>query len=186
MDALFEQLIVDFHERSLPKLTERESALPALSGKIDAIIGMRRTGKTWFLFQVVQRYLAQGTAEERMLYLNFDDERLLPMAAEQLSRISETYYRLFPDHRDQTCYFFFEEVQNISGREAWLRRLVDTEPVQIAITGSSAKLLSREIATALRGRSLSTEMFPFSFRESLVHEGETKLPASRPGAKKRA
>jgi len=58
------------------------------------------------------------------------------------------------------------EVQNISGWEVWLRRLVDTERVQIAVTGSSAKLLSREIATALRGRSLSTEMFPFCFREA--------------------
>ncbi len=186
MSALLEQLIVDFHERPLPTPTPREVELPALSGKIDAVIGMRRTGKTWFLFQVMQRYLEQGISKEAMLYLNFDDERLLPMAATELGQITDTYYRLFPDHRDQTCYFFFDEVQNISGWEVWLRRLVDTERVQIAVTGSSAKLLSREIATALRGRSLSTEMFPFSFRESLTHEGIEDIPSSRPGAKKRA
>jgi len=186
MSALLEQLIVDFHERPLPTPTPREVELPALSGKIDAVIGMRRTGKTWFLFQVMQRILEQGISKEAMLYLNFDDERLLPMAATELGQITDTYYRLFPDHRDQTCYFFFDEVQNISGWEVWLRRLVDTERVQIAVTGSSAKLLSREIATALRGRSLSTEMFPFSFRESLTHEGIEDIPSSRPGAKKRA
>lgn len=186
MDALFEQLIVDFHERSLPVPTHREAELPALSGKIDAIIGMRRTGKTWFLFQVMQHYLEQGVPREAMLYINFDDERLLPMVAAELGRITETYYRLFPEHRDRVCFFFFDEVQNISGWEVWLRRLADTEQVQIAVTGSSAKLLSREIATALRGRSLSTEIFPFSFREALAHEGVEDIPASRPGAKKRA
>ena len=186
MSALLEQLIADFHERPLPTPTHREAELPALSGKIDAVIGMRRTGKTWFLFQMMQHYLEQGVPKEAMLYLNFDDERLLPMAAVELGQIIETYYRMFPEHRDRTCYFFFDEVQNISGWEVWLRRLVDTEQVQIAVTGSSAKLLSREIATALRGRSLSTEMFPFSFREALAHEKIEGFSAPRPGAKKRA
>jgi len=103
-----------------------------------------------------------------------------------LGGIIETYYRLFPDNRERTCYFFFDEVQNISGWEMWLRRLLDTEQVQIVVTGSSAKLLSREISTALRGRSLRTEMFPFNFRESLAHEGIGDIPLLRPGAKKRA
>ncbi len=182
MDTLFEQLIADFHARPLPDLTQREMELPALSGKIDAVIGMRRTGKTWFLFQTMQRYLNQGISKEAMLYLNFDDERLLPMSTSELGLISETYYRLFPEHRDRTCYFFFDEIQNVLGWETWLRRLVDTEPVQLAVTGSSAKLLSREIASALRGRSLSTEMFPFSFREALAYAGEKEIPVSRPGA----
>lgn len=132
-----------FHERSLPSLTHREVELPALSGKIDAVIGMRRTGKTWFLFQTMQRYLDQEIPKEAMLYLNFDDERLLPIGASELSRIGETYDRLFPGHRDRTCYFFFDEIQNVSGWETWLRRLVDTELVQLAVTGSSAKLLIR-------------------------------------------
>ena len=59
MNALFEQPILDFHERPLPTTTHREANLPALSGKIDSIIGMRRTGKTWFLFQAMQHYLDQ-------------------------------------------------------------------------------------------------------------------------------
>ena len=186
MDAIFEQLVVDFHERPLPDLTLREVALPALSGKIDAVIGMRRTGKTYCLFQTMQRYLDQGVPKQAMLYLNFDDERLLPLGASELGGINEAYYRLFPEHRDRTCYFFFDEIQNIPGWETWVRRLLDTEPVQIVVTGSSAKLLSREIATTLRGRSICTEIFPFSFRESLAHEGIAQITAPRPGAKKRA
>jgi predicted AAA+ superfamily ATPase len=103
VDTLLEQLIADFHERPLPQLTLRKVQLPALPGKIDAIIGMRRTGKTWFLFQTMQHYLDLGVPEEAILYLNFDDERLLPMGVEELGRISEVYYRMFPDHRERTC-----------------------------------------------------------------------------------
>ena len=185
MNTLFEQLIADFHERNLPELTQRAVDLPALAGKIDAIIGMRRTGKTWFLFQVMKQYLEQGIAKESMLYINFDDERLFPLTAQELGGISEAYYRLYPQNRGQRCYFFFDEIQNVSGWENYLRRLVDTENVQIAVTGSSARLLSHEIATSLRGRSISTEMFPFSFKEVLQHEGITYDYPVRPGAKQR-
>ncbi len=186
MDTLLEQLIADFHERPLPELTPREVALPSLPGKIDAIIGMRRTGKTWYLYQAMQGYLQQGVPREALMYINFDDERLLPLQANDLGKITTAYYRLFPAHRQRTCYFFFDEIQNIEGWEAWLRRLVDTERVQIAVTGSSAKLLSKEIATALRGRSITTEIFPFSLREALTHEGQKADAGARPGAAKRA
>ena len=186
MDTLLEQLIADFHERPLPELTPRETELPAIPGKIDAIIGMRRTGKTWYLYQAMQEILQQGIPKEAILYINFDDERLLPMQAADLEQIAAAYYRLLPALRQRTCYFFFDEIQNIQGWEAWLRRLVDTEPVQIAVTGSSAKLLSKEIATALRGRSISTEIFPFSLREALQHEGQSIDIGVRPGAAKRA
>jgi len=186
MKLLIEQLIADFHERALPELTVRSEPLPALAGKIDAVIGMRRTGKTSFLYQVMQEYLDRGVEKEAMIYINFDDERLLPMDVSQLSLIDETYFRLFPQRRESRCYFFFDEIQNISGWEHYLRRLVDTEDIQIVVTGSSAKLLSREIATALRGRSISTEIFPFSFNESLNHQGIAHNPQKRAGAKERA
>jgi len=185
MHTLFEQIITDFHERELPDLTMRSADMPALPGKIDAIIGMRRTGKTWFLFQSMGRYLDQGIAKESMLYINFDDERLFPLTAQELGGISEAYFRLYPQNRNQRCYFFFDEIQNVVGWEHYLRRLVDNENVQIAVTGSSAKLLSREIATSLRGRSISTEIFPFSFQEALQHEGIATEYHVRPGAKQR-
>jgi len=186
MNTLFEQIIVDFHERRLPDLTRRSVDMPALPGKIDAIIGMRRTGKTWFLFQVMQQYLDKGIAKEAMLYINFDDERLFPLTAQDFGGISDAYYRLYPHMREERCYLFFDEIQNVDGWEHYLRRLVDTEDVQIAVTGSSAKLLSYEIATSLRGRAISTEVFPFSFNEVLQHEGIISEYPVRPGAKQRA
>lgn len=171
MDTLLEYLIADFHERPLPELTQREVALPCLDGKIDTVIGMRRTGKTWLLYQQMQDYLDQGVEKDRLLYINFDDERLQPIGREDLQGIPEAFYRLYPDNKRRRCYFFFDEIQNVDGWEPFVRRLLDTEDVQLALTGSSARLLSREIASTLRGRSLTTEVFPFSFSEALRHEG---------------
>jgi len=122
-----------------------------------------------------------------MLYVNFDDERLQPLTGGDLHRVVDAYYRLYPERRAATAHLFFDEIQNIPGWEPFVRRLLDTEQVQVCLTGSSAKLLSREIATSLRGRSLSTEIFPFSFAEALAHQGVAPPTAGRrPGAKARS
>jgi hypothetical protein len=186
METLIEGLIADFHERSLPTFTRRRVSLPLLPNKIDTVIGMRRTGKTWFLFQVMADLLAQGQSRESILYVNLEDERLLPMQASDLQQISEIYYRRYPGMHEKLCWFFFDEVQNIPGWERFVRRLLDTGRMRLCVTGSSSRLLSREIATSLRGRSLATEMFPFSFAECLDHQGVGIEPDLRPGAKKRA
>jgi len=183
---LIDALIADFQERDLPQVTPRALSLPGLPGKADVVIGMRRSGKTWFLYQQIQERLASGVERERLLYLNFEDERLLPLAAADLGRIPEAFYRRFPASREQLCWFFFDEIQNVPGWETFIRRLLDTEKVALVLTGSSARLLSREIATSLRGRSLSTEILPFSFGEAVRHEG-MELPVSwPPGAKARS
>ena len=179
-------LIADFQERELPRVTPRALALPGLPGKADVVVGMRRSGKTWFLFQQIEERLAGGIERDRLLYLNFEDERILPLAASDLSRIPEAFYRRFPSNREHLCWFYFDEIQNVPGWETFIRRLLDSEKVALVLTGSSARLLSREIATSLRGRSLSTEILPFSFAESLRHAG-LELPASwPPGAKTRS
>ena len=102
MESLIDQLIVDYHERQLPQLTQREIVLPCLKGKIDTVIGMRRTGKTFLLFQIMQDYLQQGIAKEAMLYINFDDERLLPLTIAELSQINDSYFRMYPQMRQRT------------------------------------------------------------------------------------
>ncbi|ALP53222.1 ATPase [Candidatus Tenderia electrophaga] len=186
MDALLEQIIADFHERPLPQLTRRTVELPALTNKIDTVIGMRRTGKTWFLYQQMQDCMERGIPKECLLYINFDDERLYPMQRDELRRIPETYYRLYPLHKQNTCYFFFDEIQNVDGWEPFVRRLLDSENIQLALTGSSARLLSREIASTLRGRAITTEIFPFSFAEVLTHQGIDHDLFRPPGAEKRA
>jgi len=186
METILEELIADFHERSLPALTRRHVELPWLPNKIDTVIGMRRSGKTWLLFQIISDLLSNEIPKESILYLNLEDERLLPMTASDLRQIPDIYYRRYPHLRDRSCTFFFDEIQNIPGWEQFIRRLLDTENIHICLTGSSAKLLSREIATSLRGRSIATEIFPFSFLEALEHAGIDTGGGKRPGAKKRA
>ena len=163
----------DFHERALPGLTPREAQAPALPGKANVVIGMRRTGKTFYCYQQMQALLASGLAKERLLYLNFEDERLLPFSAADFQEVLDTYYRKYPVFKKLTCHFFLDEVQRVEGWDRFVRRVLDTENLRVWVTGSSTKLLSSEIATSLRGRSLTTEVFPFSFREFLrFHRAE--------------
>ena len=186
METILEQLIADFHERNLPPFTPRHIRLPLLPNKADTVIGMRRSGKTYFVYQTISELVSKGIGKESILYLNLEDERLLPMTAGDLHRITDTYYRRYPHLKDTPCWFFFDEIQNIPGWEHFIRRILDQENAHVCITGSSAKLLSREISTSLRGRAISTEIFPFSFLESLVHAGVPVNVSRKPGSKKKA
>lgn len=186
LGELIDRLIADFQERELPQVTPRDLSLPGLPGKADVVVGMRRSGKTWFLYQQIADRIANGIDRGRLLYLNFEDERLLPLPASDLSRIPEAFYRRAPANREHLCWFYFDEIQNVPGWETFVRRLLDTEKIALVLTGSSARLLSREIATSLRGRSLSTEILPFSFAESLRHSGVSAPEAWPPGANLRS
>ncbi len=166
MHEIFEQLISEFQERRLPVVQRRHTVLKALAGKVSVIVGMRRTGKTWFCFQAIHDLEAKGIKRDRILYLNFEDERLLPLSVADLHLIPEIFQRLFPEDHNQGIHFFFDEIHRISGWESFVRRLLDSDScTSLTLTGSSAKLLSREIATGLRGRALQTEIFPYSFVE---------------------
>lgn len=186
METILDRLMAEFHERDLPTVTKRDARLPWISGKISTVIGMRRSGKTWFTYQVMAQLLSQGYPKEALLYLNFEDERLLPLKTSDLQHIPDTFYRRYPTMKDRVCAFFFDEIQNVPGWEQFVRRLLDTERAHICVTGSSSRLLSREISTSLRGRSLSAEIFPFGFRESLRHAGIENRLRVTPGPRLRA
>ncbi len=171
MKNILSQLIDDFHERQLPDLVPRNKAFSEVKGKADVVIGMRRTGKTWFCYQKIKDLLAAGINKEKILYLNFEDDRLLEFNVHHFQDILDVYFGKHPENRKARCYFFFDEIQKIERWETFIRRLIDTENIQIFITGSSSKLLGTEMATGLRGRSLSTEIFPFSFEEFLKFHG---------------
>jgi len=165
------QLIDDFHERGLPEPVPREKIFSEIKGKADVVIGMRRAGKTWFCYQKIIELLETGTRKEDILFLNFEDDRLLEFNVSHFQEILDVYYAKYPENKDSACYFFFDEIQRIDQWEVFIRRLLDTENVHIYLTGSSSKLLSTEIATGLRGRSLTIEIFPFSFEEFLRFHG---------------
>ncbi|MEA3487332.1 MAG: ATP-binding protein [Thermodesulfobacteriota bacterium] len=171
MKNIISQLIDDFHERKLPEPVTRDRKFSEIQGKADVVIGMRRSGKTWFCYQKIQELITSGTKKKEILYLNFEDDRLLDFTVHDFQKILDIYFGKYPEHRDTRCKFFFDEIQRIDQWEMFIRRLLDTENLQIFITGSSSKLLGSEIATTLRGRSLPIEIFPFSFEEFLRFHG---------------
>ena len=125
------------------------------------IIGPRRAGKTYLLYQLIQKHYA-GKKIEKVLYINFEDERLIDLESKNLNIILESYAELF----DQKPDLFFDEIQNIDNWEKFARRLAD-EGYKIFITGSNSKMLSKEIASTLGGRFIIKEIYPLSFKEYL-------------------
>lgn len=179
MRNLIRQKIADSLAAPLPELIRRDIRLPQVRGKAIAVIGMRRSGKTCFLWQLLGDRLALGTGREGLLYFGFEDERLADMKATDLHLVVEEYYRLHPEWRDKKrAAFFLDEIQVVPGWEVFVRRLLDTEKAELFLSGSSSRLLSREVATSMRGRALSALVHPFSFREYLRYLG--REPEARP------
>lgn len=126
------QKIIDSLAAPIPSFTRRDIRLPGVKGKAVAVIGMRRTGKTTFLWQIVSDRMAQGTGREGLLYFSFEDERLADMTAADLHLVVEEYYRLHPEWRDQKkAVFLLDEIQIVHGWETFARRLLDTEQVEL-------------------------------------------------------
>ena len=171
MRQTFERLIIDFHASTLPEPSPREMEWPVLPKgvrKARVFIGMRRSGKTWAMYQGIQSLLKRGVDKTKILYINFEDDRLQPMETRDFQDLLDAYFSLYPQHADQQdLHFFFDEIHEAPGWEKFVRRLLDRERMQIYLSGSSAKMLGKEIASALRGRTLVQEVFPFSFREYL-------------------
>jgi len=161
-----EEVIKEFHKYPIPPLFKRELSIPADTDKVITLIGLRRTGKTYYLFQIIRQLLDEGIDKKRIFYINFEDERLSELTTSDLSTIIELYYKINPGA--DILYLFFDEIQEIDGWERFVRRLTEKKNARIFLTGSSSKLLSQEIATSLRGRTLSYNLFPLSFREFLV------------------
>jgi len=173
----FKLLIRDFMEKDLSHAKERDISIPLDVNKVVSIVGMRRTGKTLTLYLLANK-LRRQIPRENVVYVNLEDDRLFPLALQDMDLLVQAYYDLFPGKKDERVYFFFDEIQNVPHWETFVRRLQDTENCRIYITGSSSKLLSREMATALRGRTISYEVFPLSFREFLTFKGVEYVPHS--------
>lgn len=170
MKEIFKQLILEFEQFTLPQGILRKIDLPLLPPQVRkaiTLIGMRRSGKTWLLYQHIQHSLSQGLSKKAILYINFEDERLVGLQGKNLQSLLDAYFELYPSHVNEPLQFYFDEIQNVPDWEKFIRRLLDTRQIELYITGSSAKLLSKEIATELRGRSLTREVFPFNFGEYL-------------------
>lgn len=172
-DALAEALVASLRD-GIPEGTPRRvHGAVSLPGKVTCVGGVRRVGKTMFVHQMRRERLAGGVPRPLVPYVNFEDERLAGIQGSQLGFLLEEYARRVPDAAAKgTVTWCFDEVQVVPGWERFVRRLLDRAGVEVVVTGSSAGLLSKEIATALRGRAWSVVLHPFSFAEALAHAGQ--------------
>jgi uncharacterized protein len=164
-------ILLEFQQRDLPKLILRDISPPHSPPDVKkawVLIGMRRSGKTWTAYQQMLLRQNSGLPKNTNLYINFEDDRLIGFEARDFQTILDIYFELFPQNINHPNLFFcFDEIQGIVGWEKFIRRLLDTETMQLCITGSSAAMLSKELGTALGGRAWTQEIFPFSFSEFL-------------------
>jgi predicted AAA+ superfamily ATPase len=159
--------------RSRFPIVARDTEILPVPRKATVVIGIRRSGKSTWQHEKMESLLDGGVPARNICYIDFSDDRLdfLRLEDSEPAVITDTYYAMYPDNHARTVYFFFDELQYVNRWARLVNRIQTTESCEVYVTGSSAKLLSREIATELGGRAFSWELFPFSFREFLRAQG---------------
>ena len=170
-----------FHQKQIPETVSRDLKLPVNTGKIIALNGVRRCGKTYLMYDTIAGLLKKKVPVRNILFLSFEDERL-NFTSDTFDLILQAYLELYPDIDLGECYFFFDEIQNARGWEQFVRRIYDSVSRNIFISGSNSKMLGSEIAGALRGRTLQYTVYPLSFDEYLRFcrfDKKNKLPSNK-------
>ena len=160
------QVIAEWKVFELPEMVERDTGISLEGKSIVAIVGVRRAGKTYTMFHLIKE-LIKDVGKNNILYVDFENPRLAGMNASTLNELLVVFKEMMAPDKNRRIYLFLDEIQNVEGWERWVRILHNKGNYKIIISGSSATLLSREIATSLRGRSINFEIYPFSFKEFL-------------------
>jgi predicted AAA+ superfamily ATPase len=155
------QIIVEYQEFVKEVKVEKRDLTIESTGNY-VFTGVRRAGKTFSMLQVIKSLLKDSCSLEQILYVNFEDERLIELKVTDLGLLIDVYKELY----NVKPVLFFDEIQIIDGWEKFVRRLADTG-YRLFVTGSNAKMLSKEISTTLGGRFIVKEIYPLSFREYL-------------------
>src|SRR3989344_3933300 len=163
----WKEIIRDFHEQKMPEIIPREQeiAVPGNLKRAVSIIGPRRAGKTYEMFFLISK-LRKEHGIDKVLYVNFERADLGVLSSQDLVAMLESYYEIYPENKGRKIWLFLDEIQNVSQWERFVRTCLD-EGISVFLSGSSSKLLSKEIATSMRGRNLSYSLYPFSFKEFL-------------------
>ena len=162
----FRKVISDWFTRTLPNIYERDIDIPLDVDVVVSIVGPRRSGKTFMVYSLIsrlERFLPRGN----VLYINMEHERLRHLSTEDLGDMITAYNEIGKPDGTKPIYLFLDEVQVVDGWNRWINRMYESKKYHIYLTGSTSQLLSREIATEMRGRSISYIVFPYSYREIL-------------------
>ena len=130
---------------------DRELELPVNSGQMITVTGVRRCGKSSMMKIVANKLIASGVPPQKILWINFDDERLYGLTVDELDDVIQAYREMFPEIDLSTVYIFFDEIQTVDNWELFVMRLYKTYCKNIYLSGINAKMLSSQIATDLRG-----------------------------------
>lgn len=172
MDKSYLKSLITMNQNEFPvALHNREVSLPINLNKIVTVPGVRRCGKSSRMKMVVNTLLNSGVSKEQILWIDFDDERLYNLKADNLDDIISSYLELFPDMNMHSVYMFFDEIQLIDGWEYFVMRLYKHYTQNIYISGSNATLLSSELKSVLRGWPIEEETYPLSFSEFCLFKG---------------
>ncbi len=167
--SLLKEIIVSNEEfilKQVKGIVEREGIhFPTTLNKVVVLYGVRRSGKTFILFDLFKRN------KEHSVYIDFEDERLAGFKLKDFDLLKEVFLELKPHLIGKELVLLLDEVQNIKGWERFCRRAVERERTKVFVSGSSSKMMPFEIHTELRGRSWSIEVLPFSIREYLIMKG---------------
>ncbi len=176
-----QSLIVDFQRRPLPNFTPRDLRLSFVKNMSLSVTGCRRSGKTYRTYQLIRELTAAGTPMESICRLQFNDHRLSRLGREGLDLIHRAYDALYPEKRGRETLFIFDEIHRIEGWEDYLLHLLDDPRHRVLVTGSTSRLKRGNIASGLRGKNLTVELYPFSFAEFLRHHGVPEDTVSSAG-----
>ncbi len=159
-EIIKEIILENRHEIEHQQIVHRDIVMEEFANYV--LIGVRRAGKSFLLYQQIQENLKRGITWDSMLYINFEDERLIGMTAQDLNLILEVHGMM----SDKRPMLFLDEIQNIDGWEKFARRLADNK-YRVYITGSNAKMLGNDVASTLGGRYITLHIMPYSFKEFL-------------------
>ncbi|MEM1553832.1 MAG: ATP-binding protein [Thermoproteota archaeon] len=165
MENVLREVFSSWLARELPSLIERDYSLE-LSDRIVTIIGPRRAGKTYFMFQIAKKLMEKGFSKQNIAFIDFEDVRLQALRPVNYSAFVKTLHEVFT-RKDGKIVLLLDEVQNLRDWERWVRTLHNSQNYYIIVSGSSSKLSSKEVSTKLRGRCVSKLILPLSFKEFL-------------------
>ena len=160
------QSLISLHQSEFPyELVRRDLVIPSDKKNIVTVTGIRRCGKSSLLKLVMNHLIESGIEKERILYVGFDDERFSEMTVDDFDEILQAYRDMFPEQSLEDVYMFFDEIQLIKGWDLFVLRVYKNYCKNIFITGSTAEMLSGEMASALRG-------YPDEYREQVLSFSE--------------
>lgn len=166
------EIIANWKEFKIPALFSRNQNIDLESDFIITISGPRRAGKTFICFQIIGDLIKKGIPKENILYINFEDNKLIGADSNDLEKLLEAYFELYNIDKNKKIYLFLDEIQTVKNWDSWIRKIYDiNKRIKLILTGSSSRLLSKEISTVLRGRVLNKEIFPLSFKEIVLWKG---------------